>query len=105
MASQTAPQALYLYRQLLRYSNRFANYNFREYGRRRTRDAFREHRNVEDPSRINELLEKGFNDLRMLKRQSVISEFYQMDRLVVEGQAPGQEAGTHGEIVRQRETG
>jgi len=99
MASPTAFQALSLYRQLLRHSNRFANYSFREYGKRRTRDAFRENRNIEDPSRIQELIEKGLNDLKMLKRQSVISQFYQLDKLVVEGQVSGKETGTHGEIV------
>ncbi|KAF8434949.1 hypothetical protein BGX38DRAFT_1275243 [Terfezia claveryi] len=105
MALPTAPQVLSLYRQLLRYSNRFANYNFREYGKRRVRDAFRENRNVQDKEKITELIQKGLHELRMLKRQTVISQFYQMDRLVVEGQASGRETGDHGGIVRQKDTG
>lgn len=119
------------YRQLLRQSDQFAAYNFREYAKRRTRDAFREHRNEQDPRRVQELIQKGLKELQMLKvgahksprvllevhtpwlreesrnwiwqlsregyfersvadpslmqRQTVVSQFYQLDRLVVEG--------------------
>ncbi len=31
-------------------------------------------------------MSKGLRELRMMKRQTVISQFYQLDRLVVEGQ-------------------
>jgi hypothetical protein len=55
------------YRQLLRQGNQFAAYNFREYAKRRTRDAFRENKNVEDPRRVQELVQKGLKDLQMLK--------------------------------------
>lgn len=60
------------YRQLLRQGNQFAAYNFREYAKRRTRDAFREHRNVEDSRRIQELLQKGLKDLQMLKVRTAV---------------------------------
>jgi hypothetical protein len=72
------------YRQLLRQGSNFGEYNFREYARRRTRDAFREHQNVEDPREVQELLQKGLKELAMMKRQTTISQFFQMDRLVVE---------------------
>jgi hypothetical protein len=55
------------YRHLLRFSNRFAAYNFREYAKRRTRDAFREHRNEADPKTIQELIARGQKELRMLE--------------------------------------
>jgi hypothetical protein len=55
------------YRNLLRFSNRFAAYNFREYSKRRTKDAFRENKGVEDPRHIQELLQKGLKELQMLK--------------------------------------
>jgi hypothetical protein len=118
------------YRQLLRQGNQFSAYNFREYAKRRTRDAFRENRAVDDPRRIQALVKKGVEDLQVLKvrvaatlrvlgmrgtrgtrgrrvwlvgrcvgmddhmltglfcvvqRQTVISQFYQSNRLVVEG--------------------
>lgn len=55
------------YRQLLRQGAQFDAYNFREYARRRTRDAFKEHKDVQDPRQIQELLQKGLKDLQMLK--------------------------------------
>lgn len=94
------------YRQLLRQGEQFAAYNFREYAKRRTRDAFREHRGVQDPREVQELMQKGLKELQsmkvrrsadtgqaaqirlltpLLQRQTVVSQFFQLDRLVVEG--------------------
>ncbi|KAL2121985.1 hypothetical protein VTJ04DRAFT_2440 [Mycothermus thermophilus] len=102
---ESAAQVLSLYRQLLRQGSQFASYNFREYARRRTRDAFRENKDVEDPRRIQELVQKGLKELQMLKRQTVISQYYQTDRLVVEGGISGKDEPGHGETVRQKDTG
>ena len=55
------------YRQLLRQSQQFTAYNFREYARRRTRDAFREHSSAKDPREVQELLQKGLKELQSLK--------------------------------------
>ncbi|GKT42597.1 LYR motif-containing protein 4B [Colletotrichum spaethianum] len=165
-----APQQVRsLYRQLLKTGDQFAAYNFREYAKRRTRDAFRENQNVEDPRRVQELIQKGLNELQMLKvgtfltlasllgleppttsrrgwrtkhgwrlnfarearganiraqRQTVVSQFFQFDRLVVEGGAAvglsqssgsnavvmlmvaqGKQKGNKGGIVRQKDQG
>lgn len=56
-----------LYRSLLRQSNHFANYNFRMYAKRRTRDAFHEHKNEQDPRRIQEFVQKGLKELQVMK--------------------------------------
>src|SRR5579862_2375191 len=81
----TSRQAiLSLYRNLLRSGNEFSQYGFREYARRRTRDAFREHQNETDPAKIQDLVNRGISELRMMKRQTVISQMYNMDKLVVE---------------------
>ncbi|KAM7205614.1 hypothetical protein V8F33_000940 [Rhypophila sp. PSN 637] len=101
---ESAQKVLSLYRQLLRQGNQFAAYNFREYAKRRTRDAFHENKAVEDPRRIQELIQKGLKDLQMLKRQTVISQFYQQDRLVVEGGLSGKDTANH-ETLRQKDTG
>ncbi|RYO86173.1 hypothetical protein DL766_001975 [Monosporascus sp. MC13-8B] len=69
-----------LYRQLLRTGESFQSYGFREYAKRRTRDAFRENKNVEDPRQIQDLIQKGLKELQMMKRQTVVSQFYQLDR-------------------------
>ena len=55
------------YRSLLRQSSQFAAYNFREYAKRRTRDAFRESKSINDERRIQELVQKGLSELQMLK--------------------------------------
>ncbi|KAK2785182.1 hypothetical protein FQN53_007924 [Emmonsiellopsis sp. PD_33] len=103
--ANSAFQARSLFRSLLRQSRQFAAYNFREYARRRTRDAFREHQHETEERKIQELMQKGLQDLRMMKRQTVISQFYQLDRLVVEGQETGKETGKEGSLMRQKDTG
>ncbi|KAF2653567.1 hypothetical protein K491DRAFT_661761 [Lophiostoma macrostomum CBS 122681] len=94
-----------LYRSLLRQSGQFAAYNFREYAKRRTRDAFREHKTESEERRIQELMQKGLKELQMLKRQTVVSQFFQLDRLVVEGGKTGKQTGNEGGIVRQKDQG
>lgn len=56
-----------LYRSLLRQSSQFANYNFRCYARRRTRDAFREHQKEREDRTIQELVQKGLKELQIMK--------------------------------------
>lgn len=56
-----------LFRSLLRQSSQFANYNFRTYAKRRTRDAFREHQKESDSRRVQELVQKGLKELQVLK--------------------------------------
>ncbi|KAH7494405.1 hypothetical protein IWW34DRAFT_751067 [Fusarium oxysporum f. sp. albedinis] len=94
-----------LYRQLLRQGSQFAAYNFREYAKRRTRDAFREHQGEQDSRKVQELVQHGIKELQSLKRQTVISQFYQLDRLVVEGGISGKQTGKNQEILRQKEQG
>lgn len=55
------------FRSLLRQSSQFANYNFREYARRRTRDAFHEHQHETEDRKIQELIQEGLRNLQMLK--------------------------------------
>ncbi|CAJ2503898.1 Uu.00g112920.m01.CDS01 [Anthostomella pinea] len=98
-------QARSLYRQLLRQGEQFQAYNFREYAKRRTRDAFRDSKSVEDPRQIQELIQKGLKELQVIKRQTVVSQFFQIDRLVVEGGMAGKETGKSNNIVRQKDTG
>lgn len=87
-AHTLAKDSLSLYRNLLRHGSRLASYNFREYALRRTRDAFRANQNIEDLREAQVLLQKGYKDLEILKRQSTISQMYTSDRLVVEEYAP-----------------
>jgi len=101
----TSYQARSLFRSLLRQSRQFAAYNFREYARRRTKDAFREHQHETEERKIQELIQKGLQDLRMMKRQTVISQFYKLDKLVVEGQKTSKQSGNEDNILHQKGTG
>ncbi|MCJ1400105.1 LYR motif-containing protein 4 [Xylographa trunciseda] len=74
-----------LFRSLLRQSSQFAAYNFREYARRRTKDSFREHETEVDERKVQDFIQRGLKELQMMKRQTVVSQFFQLDRLVVEG--------------------
>lgn len=40
-----------------------------------------------------------------MQRQTVVSQFFQLDRLVVEGGKTGRQTGNAGDIVRQKEDG
>ncbi|KAL9102675.1 MAG: hypothetical protein Q9163_002197 [Psora crenata] len=102
LKGDTAFHARSLYRSLLRQSSQFAAYNFREYAKRRTKDVFRENhsKNLQEREQ-QELIQRGLKELQMMKRQTVISQFFQLDRLVVEGQKTGKQTGKEGGIVRQ----
>jgi hypothetical protein len=65
--TSTAFEVRSLYRSLSRTARQFANYNFREYAKRRTRDAFREHSTETDGRRVQELMQKGLKELQVLK--------------------------------------
>ncbi|KAK3634385.1 hypothetical protein LTR22_019684 [Elasticomyces elasticus] len=103
-ATSTALEVRSLYRSLTRQARQFANYNFREYAKRRTRDAFRENRAQSDERIVQELVQKGLRELQVLKRQTVVSQFFQLDRLVVEGGKQGKQK--HGnDIMRVKDQG
>ncbi|KAG8534269.1 uncharacterized protein KY384_001113 [Bacidia gigantensis] len=54
-----------------------------------------------DGREAQELMQKGLRELQMMKRQTVVSQFFQLDRLVVEGGKSGKQTGTESDIVRQ----
>jgi len=56
-----------LYRSLLRQSKQFANYNFRTYAWRRTRDAFRDAQKEQDDRQVQELVQRGLKELQVMK--------------------------------------
>lgn len=80
----TRTQILHMYKDFIRNANKIQNYNFRHYFLRRAKESFRENKNVQDPKKVNELLTEAEKDLGVLKRQSIISNMYTFDKLVVE---------------------
>lgn len=86
-------QVLALYRQLLRESSKFPNYNYRSYALQRVRDAFREHRAETRPEQLQALLNTAQESLELVQRQVQVGQLYRSANLVVEGPpAPGQPA-------------
>ncbi|KAM3500234.1 hypothetical protein MY10362_006579 [Beauveria mimosiformis] len=99
LRGETPQQVRSLYRQLLRQGEQFTAYNFREYAKRRTRDAFHEHKAEKDSRKVQELIQKGLKELQAMKRQTVIGQFYQLDRLVVEARLS--DSGKSGQVAKQ----
>ncbi|KAK9467928.1 hypothetical protein V1512DRAFT_260378 [Lipomyces arxii] len=85
VASHTGFEILSLYRSLLRNAKNFEAYNFREYAIRRTKDAFRQHMSETDPEIISSYLLEAHQQLALLQRQTVISQMYKFDKVVIEG--------------------
>lgn len=75
---------LYLYRNLLRESSKFQNYNFREYALRRVRYSFQQHKNEGDASKIQEFVKCAEENLQLIKRQVAVGKLYMDPPLVVE---------------------
>jgi len=75
-ATSLPAQPLPLYRHLLRAAAGFNDYNFREYAIRRIREKFREHQSERDESKLRQLYDRAHRDLKMLQRQTLISQLY-----------------------------
>ena len=76
------PNSVPQFRSLLRQSSQFAAYNFREYAKRRTKDAFRENhdRNLGERE-TQELIQRGLKELQMLKVSLAIRSFEIKDKV------------------------
>ncbi|KAK5846314.1 hypothetical protein PVK06_002597 [Gossypium arboreum] len=59
-------EVLQLYRSLLRVARQFGDYNIREYSKRRTMDAFRDNKNLRDPSQLSAAFSNDANYLKGL---------------------------------------
>ena len=70
-----------LFRSLLRQSSQFANYNFREYAKRRTIDAFREHKGENDERMVQELVQHGLRELQRLKVWTVYTRSFELEEI------------------------
>jgi hypothetical protein len=82
---QTRTRALGLFRQLMRASRGFTNYNFREYALRRVRTGFREGAAAADGAASLKLVHEGERQLELVRRQATISQLYPQASHVLEG--------------------
>ena len=76
--------ALRLYRQMVRASRTYEDYNLRSYTLRRCREGFLANRAVVDQKEIEALLAQGREQLAVMQRQSVISNMYAGEKSVME---------------------
>jgi hypothetical protein len=84
MSTPSRQQVLRLYRDFMRSSSRFNNYNFKNYFLRRSRDAFQESKALNDEAQIAQAFQKAREEFNILDRQSRISQMYAFEKLVVE---------------------
>lgn len=71
-----ASTTLGLYRQMLRNSRLFKDFNVRSYAIRSVRTRFRENKDVNDPIKLEGLWEEARSQLNVLHRQASISQLY-----------------------------
>ncbi|XP_055542087.1 LYR motif-containing protein 4 [Wyeomyia smithii] len=77
-------KVLSLYKQMIRESQKFSSYNYRMYALRRIRDAFRDNKSLSDSAKIQSELEYGQRNLDIIKRQVLVGQLFQTDKLVIE---------------------
>ncbi|XP_048002042.1 LYR motif-containing protein 4B [Leguminivora glycinivorella] len=83
-SSVTKMQVLSMYKNLMRESQKFANYNFRAYALRRVRDAFKANKALSDPKQIQKEYLFAKENLAIIRRQAAIGDMYQTEKLVIE---------------------
>lgn len=54
------------------------------YALRRTKDAFRENKCLTDESKIQQCIREAKENLEMIKRQVIVGQLYQADKLIIE---------------------
>ncbi|KAF7440001.1 hypothetical protein PC9H_000342 [Pleurotus ostreatus] len=72
---------------MLKTSNSFSSYNFRNYFVRKTKDTFRSIQNESDPSKIQALYKEAVDDLAVLKRSALVNQVYGGWKLAIERQS------------------
>ena len=82
MASRS--KILGLYKQMMKESKKFSNYNFREYAIRRVRDGFKEGKVETEPTRVSELVKFAEDQLAVITRQATVGQLYQENAMVLE---------------------
>ncbi|KAF9485677.1 hypothetical protein BDN70DRAFT_870986 [Pholiota conissans] len=75
---------LSLYHSMLRTSNSFSSYNFREYFVQRTKDSFRAMQAEQDQQRLSHLYAEALREHNVLQRSAVVNRMYAGPKLAVE---------------------
>lgn len=83
-AAVSRSAVLGLYRSLIKNAREWQNYNFREYILRRVREDFAANRTETDPERLKSLISFAKENLEIVKRQKIVQNMYNQDKLVME---------------------
>uniref|UniRef100_A0A0K0FXT2 Complex1_LYR_dom domain-containing protein n=1 Tax=Strongyloides venezuelensis TaxID=75913 RepID=A0A0K0FXT2_STRVS len=75
---------LKLYKDLIKTSLGFPQYNYRKFFVRRVRDHFEIHKNETDPKKLTVFYQEGIKNLEVLKRQVDLSKSFSRKPLVIE---------------------
>ena len=76
MATVSRAHVVGLYRDMIRASKLFTNYNFREYALRSVRERFRDASAISGESAVLQAYQEGRVQLDMLRRQSAVSQLF-----------------------------
>jgi hypothetical protein len=82
MASKS--KILSLYKTLIKESNKFSSYNFREYAKRRIKYEFEENKAVTQKETVRLLLKQAESKLESLKRQVIVSQLFPAGKNIIE---------------------
>jgi LYR motif-containing protein 4 len=66
-------QILKLYKNLLKNSKKFVDYNVKDYSIRKIKYEFENNKNEKNPEKINQFLKNGEKSLELIKRQGIIN--------------------------------
>uniref|UniRef100_A0A5K3FEA1 Complex1_LYR_dom domain-containing protein n=1 Tax=Mesocestoides corti TaxID=53468 RepID=A0A5K3FEA1_MESCO len=77
-------RVLSLYREMLRASKNFSDYNFRTYFVRRVKEEFRKHEHITSGEDLENFLAEGQKTLGILQRQSELSRSFKGLKLTIE---------------------
>ncbi|XP_031621673.1 LYR motif-containing protein 4 [Contarinia nasturtii] len=82
--SVTKVQVLSIYKQLLRESQKFDSYSFRNYAVRRIKDTFKLNKSITQAIEVQKQYQIANENLGIIKRQVIIGKMYSSDKLVIE---------------------
>ncbi|KIK07145.1 hypothetical protein K443DRAFT_119788 [Laccaria amethystina LaAM-08-1] len=88
---------LSLYHNMLRTSQSFSSYNFREYFIRRTKDTFRTIQAESDPNRVGMLYSDAVKEFTVLRRSAIVNQLYGGWKLAIETEKKPEEFKTRGD--------
>jgi len=80
----TRMAVLRLYREILKSSAQFEDYNFRQYSIRSAKTRFRQNRNVSDVAAIAAMVQEAVTQRDLVRRQVLVGRLYAANRVLLD---------------------